>query len=314
VALILGAGGAALKRKIAMIFGLILLLLLGGLLLWQPRGTDLGGGTSVTMADGRAYLAFLPKEAKGAPLIVALHGGGGSARGFARNIGLAGPAMAAGYAVIFPDGTGSWGRHTFNAGFCCGSAARGGVDDLGFLDRAIADAKTRFALDPGPVAITGLSNGAMMAETYAATRPAAVRALIAVSGTLDLARFPPKGKVPALFVHGTADQNVPFDGGLGARSYNKIGFTPVKAVVAAFLAPWGSGLQRQDQQGARDAQGYSVNETTYSSAGHPVLRLVAVQGGDHGWPGSNSARRLRRMPNDLSANALLLAFLAQLDR
>lgn len=291
----------------------ILVLVLGLLLLGRRRLRRGTVGNRIILADGRSYLVDLPATPRGAALIVALHGGGGSAAGFARNIRLSTPATAAGYAVIYPDGTGNWGRHSFNAGYCCGQAARSGVDDIAFLDAAIADAKTRFDLDPGPVALAGLSNGAMLAEAYAAVRPRAVRAVMAVSGTLDLARFPPQGPVPVLIVHGKADQNVPIEGGLGARSYNRIGFTPVKDVIAAFLSLWGPGVTRQDGGAARSVQGYPVRETTWSRAGHPVLRLVAIEGGNHGWPGSNSARRKRRGPSDLSANQALLDFLAALE-
>jgi len=58
----------------------------------------------------RLYLLDLPARPQGVPVIVALHGGGGSPRQFARSSGLAAPALRAGYAVVWPAGTGRGGR------------------------------------------------------------------------------------------------------------------------------------------------------------------------------------------------------------
>jgi len=164
-------------------------------------------------------------------MIVALHGGKGSPRQFARSSGLAAPALRAGYAVVWPAGTGRGPLLTWNGVCCCGYAARQGVDDLAFLDAVIADAT---GLDAARVFLTGMSNGSLMAEAYAARRPAAVRAVAGVAGTLDLARLPPKGRVPLLLIHGTADDHVPYRGGTGREGFTDTDFTPVASVTAAF--------------------------------------------------------------------------------
>lgn len=269
----------------------------------------------VSLKGGRRYLVSLPARPEGARVIVALHGGAGSATRFAQYSRLAEDANARGYAVVFAEGTGRFGHHSFNAGYCCGFAAEMGVDDFGYLDAMIADAKARFQLDDGPVVLAGVSNGAMMAEAYAAIRPEAVRAVVGVAGTLDLARFPPQGPVPALIVHGTADRNVPFEGGLGPRARNRIagGFTPVRSVVAAFLKPWGSGVRAEEHAFPIDAEGFARHETTWTLSGHPVLRLIAVEGGDHTWPGINVRQHKGRAPSDMSTNREILRFLDDLE-
>jgi polyhydroxybutyrate depolymerase len=269
----------------------------------------------VALKGGRRYLISLPARPEGARIIVALHGGGGGAARFAQYSRLAEDANPRGYAVIFAEGTGRFGHHSFNAGYCCGFAAEMGVDDLGYLDAVIEDAKVRFRLDPGPVVLAGVSNGAMMAEAYAATRPEAVRAVVGVAGTLDLARFPPQGPVPALIIHGTADRNVPFEGGLGPRARNRVpgGFTPVRNVIAAFLKPWGAGVRAEERAFPVDAEGFALRETTWSLSGHPVLRLIAVEGGDHTWPGINVRQHKGRAPATMSTNREILRFLDDLE-
>ncbi|MCZ8154142.1 MAG: hypothetical protein O9292_17320, partial [Rhodobacteraceae bacterium] len=53
---------------------------------------------TVRLGD-RSYRIDLPPRAEGAPVILALHGGGGGADQFARNSGLSIPANRQGYAV-----------------------------------------------------------------------------------------------------------------------------------------------------------------------------------------------------------------------
>ena len=99
----------------------------------------------------RWYLVDLPSQARGAPVILALHGGGGDPGQFARSSGLGKAGTAKGYAVVFPAGTGRKGDRllTWNAGYCCGSAARKGVADEAFLKAVIADVTARYGLDGG---------------------------------------------------------------------------------------------------------------------------------------------------------------------
>ena len=63
-------------------------------------------------------------------LILALHGGGGDPDQFANASGLARAAMRQGFAVAFPAGSGRRGERllTWNGGYCCGYAARQGID------------------------------------------------------------------------------------------------------------------------------------------------------------------------------------------
>ncbi|OYW59904.1 MAG: hypothetical protein B7Z31_05055 [Rhodobacterales bacterium 12-65-15] len=190
---------------------------------------------------GRSYEVVLPANPDGAPLIVALHGGGGSPGKFARSTGLGRMAAQAGYVVIFPAGTGRRDRLTWNAGYCCGLAARKGTDDETFLRQVIADAEARFGIDPARVYLTGMSNGSMLAETFAARNPGLVRAVAGVSGPMDTGAVRVAGKVPALIIHGTADRNVPYEGGQGEASRSGTRYASVAAVVGAFLAPWGAG-------------------------------------------------------------------------
>ena len=268
----------------------------------------LPAGAETIRLGERSYRIDLPARAEGAPLILALHGGGGSADQFARSSGLSRPANAQGYAVIYPEGTGRAG--TWNGGYCCGAAQRNRVDDVAFLDAVIADAVARFRLNPARVYLTGMSNGSIMAETYAALRPGKVRAVAGVAGTMDARRLRPKGKVPLLHIHGTADDMVPYAGGRGATSLTRTDFASVAAVEAAFLAPYPM-LARTERVIDRAADGMRVIERNYANGrGVTQVRILTVEGGGHAWPGSRRAPR-QGGTRDITANAEVLRFFAE---
>jgi polyhydroxybutyrate depolymerase len=265
---------------------------------------------TVRLGD-RFYEIELPATPQGAPLIVALHGGGGSPDQFARASGLARAALQGGYAVAFPAGSGRRGDSllTWNGGYCCGYAARSRVDDLGFLASVIRDATARYGLDPDRVYLTGMSNGSIMIETFAARNPGLVRAISGVSGTMDTDRTRVMGKVPALIIHGTADPMVPYDGGKGNSSLTRTEFASVPSVVAAFLAPWGP-VQRSTRTIDRRDDGTSVTVTDHSTGGRVVLRLMTVEGGAHHWPGGRKTRLSEGKTQEIDANAEILRFFA----
>lgn len=260
----------------------------------------------------RSYEIALPADPAGAPLILALHGGGGNPDQFATATGFGQSASKAGYAVIFPAGSGRRDDRllTWNGGYCCGYAARRDVDDIGFLTQVIADAVARFGVDGGRVYLTGVSNGAIMAETFAAKNPDRVRAVAGVSGTMDTASYTVQGPVPALIIHGTADAMVPYAGGKGDQSLTRTDFASVASVVDAFLAPWGDGLTRTGTTIDRKDDGTSVEVVDYRQGDKVVLRLMTIEGGAHTWPGGRKARLTTGKTREIDANTEILRFFA----
>ena len=299
-------------RRFALILGLALTVATAPRLDAQSGpgpAQGVAGRQAVTLASGRSYLIDLPAHPARAPMILALHGGGGNPAQFARSSGLSGPANRAGYAVIYPAGT---GRRflTWNGGYCCGVAARGQVDDVAFLEEVRRDAARRFGLNAARAYATGMSNGALMAEAYGALRPDALRAVAGVAGTLDLTRFPPRAAVPLLHIHGTADDHVPYDGGRGPEGLTQTPFTAVADVIAAYytLTP---GLLRSERTIDTASDGMRVRETTWTKAGRPMIRLITIEGGGHVWPGGRRAARQAGATQDINATDEILRFFAQ---
>jgi polyhydroxybutyrate depolymerase len=264
---------------------------------------------TVRLGD-RWYQIALPAKPEGAPLILALHGGGGDPDQFAKASGFARAATRAGFAVAFPAGTGRRSERllTWNGGYCCGSAARRGIDDIGFLKAVIEDAASRFGVDGSGVYLTGMSNGSILSETFAAKNPGLVRAVAGVAGTMDTRRTRLQGKVPALIIHGTADTMVPYEGGQGETSLTRTDFASVASVVQAFLRPWGGVLAETSRTIDRRNDGTSVTVTDYQKDGRVVLRLMKVEGGAHHWPGGRKARLSVGKTQEIDANVEILRF------
>lgn len=284
----------------------MLRLFLTVLLAFVPCATLAADLREVRMADGRSYLFAMPEGQPGAPLIIALHGGGGNPAQFARSSGLADDALEAGFAVAFPAGTSRWGGRllVWNGLYCCGYAPAAGIDDLGFLDRVAADAGRRFGT--GKVFVTGMSNGAILAQTWAATRPGTVAAVASVAGTMDVAQVRVAGPVPLLHIHGTQDTHVLYEGGSGPDSFVDTDFSSVRSAVAAFRAPHGAMAQRRSViDPARD--GTRVEVTAWEKSGRDRVVLMTVVGGGHDWPGG---RRARDGTRDIRANDEVLRFFA----
>jgi phospholipase/carboxylesterase len=126
------------------------------------------------------------------PVIVALHGGAGNGRDFLWT--WVRDAKAHGYLVVAPSAVGStWGEH----------------DALGLLE-LLDWLAARYAIDPGRVLLTGLSDGGTFALVYGLAHPERFRALAplcgvfhpinAANGNLGRARG-----MPIYLVHGALD-------------------------------------------------------------------------------------------------------------
>lgn len=277
-------------------------------LLLLPRAAAADRLQRVEMPGGRHYLIALPEGRAAPPLILALHGGGGSPGQFARASRLTAPARAAGFAIVYPAGISRGGPLlTWNGGYCCGPAAASGVDDTGFLVAVIADAARRFGTQ-GRAHVTGMSNGAILAQRFAAERPGHVAALATVAGTMEVRRHPPRAAVPFLHIHGTADDMVPYSGGQGTSSLTRTDFAPVEAVVAAFLRPHGA--RSPDRSVIDPAQdGTRVIRTAWGPSARPEVVLMTVENGGHVWPGGRRARG-PGATRDIEASAEVIRFFA----
>ena len=311
-----------------------------------PSGRAQGTFTVAGWPD-RDYDLELPDSYRcGQPIAVVIvyHGGGGNKDNM-RSLTCPGgdlasaqcldrAALAAGMAVVFPDGTNARGSklinrgglRTWNAGggqdgtICVsGSACTSGVDDIAYTRALLAHLGRQIDVDSRRVFATGFSNGAAMTQRLACEAAETFAAVAAVSGEnqFALAGCAPVARVAVLDIHGTLDKCWPYAGGEGGCIESGL-YVSVAETLAGWAARNGcnatpSAATLPPRPGIDD--GTSVVRFTYAncSAGGDLEHLEVV-GGGHYWPDGEryaSGRRLGGvMSRQLATGEAIVAFFA----
>ncbi len=227
----------------------------------------------------RSYRVFVPPtldRRRAVPLAVVLHGGANTVDDLVKTTQFDRFAATDEFIVAYPEGVGGY----WNAGFCCGTAARDGVDDIGFLNALLDRLQADYRIDGSRVFFAGVSNGAIMAYRFACQRAERVTAVGAVAGAMLIEDCQPSRPVSVLEVHGTADTSLPFNGGR---------VLPRTALATAPVPSTAEIMQRWTQvNGCPPTPKTTVEGPVRTStwegcrAGSRVT-LVAVEGGGHTW-------------------------------
>jgi polyhydroxybutyrate depolymerase len=214
----------------------------------------------------RSAVVHVPrKHGKHMPLVMALHGQGGTGSFMEQYSGLSRRADRAGFAVVYPDSVGPrW------------KIAEGEGDaDVDFLETLIDRLVAAGCFDPDRVSVVGVSNGGGMAARLACHDDDRLAALVSVAGSYrtlpDCTRRRP---LSVLEIHGTRDQVVPYWG--DARSD-----------IVGWVRRWA----------ARDGCQASTTRTSLASnvlrfdwsrcTRGPAVAHLRVVDGIHTWPGSD---------------------------
>lgn len=260
------------------------------------------------MVDGikRTYLLDLPdKKTDKMPLLIALHGGFGSGEQAKKSYGLTPTAHQYGYAVVYPDGIpreGVFKIRTWNAGGCCGYAAKNNINDVKFISELIDTLVAEYAIDPDKIFVTGISNGAMMAYRLACEIPEKIRAIAPVAGSI-LPVATCGSAVAVIHFHSRKDENVPVTGGKGKGPSGYV-FPSLKEVMNTWAA---TNLCTGLQSDTIEYEHYTV--ITYKNCPTEMDYYLTDDGG-HSWPGADSKpRTLADDPSQaVDANELMFDF------
>ena len=168
----------------------------------RPRAavkTTGSGSRALGLGEGRDAILHLPPDtSRPLPLLVLLHGAGGSGAGILRRLSLF--SDDAGLAVLSPDSRGStW------------DAIRGGFGpDVTFLNRALERVFETVAVDPARIAVGGFSDGASYAISLGLQNGDLFRRVLAYSPGFFVGGQA-QGRPRVFISHGTADQILPID-------------------------------------------------------------------------------------------------------
>lgn len=234
----------------------------------------------------RANLLFCPPRLREpAPLLLALHGGGGNPAVMARITRFDVIARAEGFVVAYAAGCGPRPRRlNWNAG---GPEYRGWsekhrIDDIGFLRALIRRLQADYPIDPERIYVTGMSKGGMMAYRLACEASDVITAIGAVAATMVVPCERMPKKVAVVHVHGALDQNVPLAGGRGRLTFSRAPWPPVRTGIDYWRAANGCAPAVRLETG--DPEVRHFHAPAGNGAADVDLFLLARCG--HAWPGS----------------------------
>jgi len=291
----------------------------------DDSSTDkLGEFNSKTFQHGgveRTYHLYLPTnfdKSKPTPLVLALHGGGGTGKNF-ENVTSAGTLTTAaesrGVILIMPDGK---DKH-WNDGRPEIFGNDPMYDDAGFISTLIDDMIQNYGVDANRVYATGISNGGFMSIRLAIDLSNKLAAIAPVTAQLSEAN---QSKVPELpisimIVNGEDDPLVPYNGG---------------CIDVPLTPECSRGEVLSTQETIEKIIGYnqcvnpsetvpidtipndgtSVEITTYNGCeqGTEVV-LIKVIGGGHTWPGGEqylSTTVVGAVSKEINASEMILEF------
>ncbi len=173
----------------------------------------------------RRYAIYIPKNLpdQNVPLVFELHGGGIYIEDMTGQSGHKTPfklwmkvADTAKFIVIYPEGlNGAYNKPTWNdcRGDCIVSSD---ADDVGFIEKLMDITAAQYHIDPNRIYVSGLSNGGFMAQRMGIERGnkiAAIASIVAAKPAVSDCSAPVR-PIPVLFMNGTDDNHMPYNGGL----------------------------------------------------------------------------------------------------
>lgn len=270
----------------------------------------------------RRYKLYSPRKAKDLtgprPLVIVIHGGAGTDRGMMKLDKNRWNELADqhGFYVVYPNAVDKlW---DFGEGRTSNNLDKR-VDDLAYFRRVLDGVSKRKNIDQRRIFATGISRGGQSSYYLACNMPERIRAVMPVAMSLpdfmqdDCRAGPPVGMA---IVNGTADPQVPYEGGWIKVFHKKRDIVlSTDETIALWRARNGcvvsaAATSQIDKPG--DKTSVSVREWTRCS-GAPV-KLYKVNNGGHTWPSGIpylSSRIVGEVSSDISAAEEGWAFFSQ---
>lgn len=251
----------------------------------------------------RSYLLHLPQgyvSGQPVPLVIALHGLGGTGRIMAMLTGFSDLADKKGFAVAYPDGFQLMWRYAKD-------------DDVNFIRALIDQLEKEKAVDARRVYVTGISNGAYFSSRLAGDLGDRIAAVATVAGTMTRlqglrAKLP--RPIPLLHIHGCDDAIVSYDG------KDKFSKRHLSWGAEEFVRWWAehNGCEQQpvvEKLPDQATDGTSVERHLFRPGrARAEVVLYKIQGGGHTWPDGSWQPELLlgKTCRDFNASAVIWDF------
>jgi polyhydroxybutyrate depolymerase len=218
----------------------------------------------------RTYRLFVPSDYDGhqrVPLVLDLHGSGGSSDGEARNSGFETLGASERFIVATLDAV----DRRWNV-----PIQEGRPDDVAYVNDVIDHVGARVCIDEARVYATGFSGGARMSSLLGCKLGSRIAAIAPVSGL----RYPGPctgRQVPVLTFHGLADPQNPYDGHAAGRGEEWLESVPEA------LASWARHDGCKGDAILEDPPGPLSTMRYEGCEGGTEARLIRIDGLGHAW-------------------------------
>lgn len=254
------------------------------------QAEDINGGFFHNGYD-RTYVLHIPPEYDGSdslPLVINLHGGGGSPQQQAILSQMNTKADSEGFFVVYPNGTQlPVGYFGWNAG----EWSLSNIDDVDFISVLVDTLVTNYNVDTLRIFATGFSLGAMMCHRLACEIPERIAALAPVEGGLTIEDWnscQPQRLIPIMHFHHRYDATVPYYG-----DPTKQWAPPIDSVMRHWAQTNGCDIGPDTFY---NENGALRQRWTRDDDSCEVVFWTLEQGNGHAWPGTPTGSQ------ELSAN------------
>jgi polyhydroxybutyrate depolymerase len=266
----------------------------------------------------RTHILASYDKATPLPLLIALHGGGGTGKAMEK-LTLGGFNKLSDrerFIVVYPEGIEkNWNDGRENVKY---RAHREKIDDVGFISALIDHLVKQYNIDVRRIYVTGISNGAMMSFRLACELSEKITAIAPVAGAMPEnlpSRCTPSRPIPVFMISNTDDRLVPWGGGdvrFGRKTFGRV--LSVQETVKYWVNHnQCSSLPTISMEPDRDPKdGTRVRKELYNQCGESSdVVLYAIEGGGHTWPGGHQylpAWIVGKTSRDIDANEVIWDF------
>ena len=257
--------------------------------------------------DGRLRraVAILPQGSGSWPVVMLLHGAGGTPEWAIRETRWDSLAVQKGFALVAPEATRPHPKlpirfytnpPVWNDGSNRPPADQvSQVDDVAFLRVLLEEMPRRFSIDPRRIYITGFSNGAGMTFRAGLELSDRIAAIGPVAGHLAVSEPKPSRRLPTIYLIGTADPLIPLAGGTMKTPWAE---NNIKPPVNDTLRRWANllGLPPEPETATSEREG--IRREIWPGGD---MEAWFIDGLGHHWPGGMAGLnpRIAGAPSDL---------------
>lgn len=253
----------------------------------------------------RSWLTYVPSNYspnKSYPLVIALHGGGGSAKQLMRHTKARFNSLAdqEQFIVVYPQGIKkSWNDN--NERDKNGYARKENIDDVGFIKLMISTLKLKYNIKNDAIFACGVSNGGLMSQTLALELPEIFKVIGLVAsnfGVDELNKIDRPSPFSVLFIHGTNDPIFPYhEGEISVFNKSRGKVLGIEKSISYMADLNGNGLDPISSpiENTSTSDQCQSEYFSYPNESDPDLKieLIKIYNGGHTWPGSKDIRAFR---------------------